>query len=162
MSEIVRVEDIAFGNPTPLIDQAMIYTSSVYTGEAWMDDFRVTKWCGAEFTTVLGEQEEYITDASPDPVTPTAARLLRIYPNPFNPATTIGFSLGRRAEVTIDVYDARGALVARLCEGEREAGTHHVTWDGTNSRGEQVGSGIYFCRLVSGGVIDAKKMILLR
>jgi hypothetical protein len=162
MAEIVRVEGIAFGNPSSSIDQAMLYTSSVYTGEAWMDDFHVTRWCGAEFETVIGEREEYVTDADPEGEIPDAVRLLRVYPNPFNPTATIRFALARRARIAVDVYDARGAHVARLLDEEREAGTHDVTWDGMNDRGAHVDSGIYFCRIVSGVASDSKKMILLR
>ncbi|MDD3642196.1 MAG: DUF2341 domain-containing protein [Candidatus Krumholzibacteria bacterium] len=162
MNEIVRVEDIAFGNAAYSIDQAMIYTSALYTGEAWVDDFRLAKWCGTEFAASVGEREEYATDAPPGQVMPSAAGILRIHPNPFNPAATVRFRIERRARVTIDVYDPRGAHVARLLEGERDAGEHSVTWDGTNGRGVRVGSGIYFCRLVAGRDSEAKKMILLR
>ena len=84
------------------------------------------------------------------------------YPNPFNPTTRIGYQLPENSEITLAVYDLRGKKIRTLAEGSRDAGTHHVTWDGRDSGGQQVASGVYFYRLETAtGRIFTKKMVLL-
>jgi len=61
------------------------------------------------------------------------------------------------------IYDVAGRLVARPVDGMLKAGPHHITWDGTNMRGQQVASGVYFYRLrVAGRSSLTKKMVLLK
>ncbi|MBU0518914.1 T9SS type A sorting domain-containing protein [bacterium] len=68
------------------------------------------------------------------------------YPNPFNPTTTMRFNLPTAERVYLSVYDISGRLVARLADGFRQAGTHEVTFDGS-----QLASGIYVYRLEMSG-----------
>jgi flagellar hook assembly protein FlgD len=85
------------------------------------------------------------------------------YPNPFNPTTTILFSLAKRSKVSIAVYDIAGRLVKRLLVDEiEEAGDHRVVWDGTNEAGSRVASGVYFCMMRVEGEMSGAKLILLR
>jgi hypothetical protein len=161
MTELVRVEEIAFGNAAAAIDEAMFYTSSGYTGNAYLDEFQLSGWCGEEFTVTLGEEEVHTTDAPSVPL-PESIRLYQNYPNPFNPVTTIRYDLDHDSWITIDIYDVNGGIVARIFEGTRRAGPGSITWDGRNSGGEPAASGIYFCRLSSGPLSVSRKMILLR
>jgi hypothetical protein len=95
-----------------------------------------------------------------------SAKLYQNHPNPFNPSTTIAFTVpggsGSKQNVALNVYDVRGALVKTLLNGPVAGGRHEVQWNGTNNRGEQVASGVYFTRFASGGYKSMKKMILLR
>ncbi len=104
------------------------------------------------------------TDAIEVPV--ASAQLYQNHPNPFNPSTTIAFTVpgnsGSKQNVALNVYDIRGALVKSLVNGPVQGGRHEVNWNGTNNRGEQVASGVYFTRFASGGYKSVKKMILLR
>jgi hypothetical protein len=85
------------------------------------------------------------------------------YPNPFNPVTVIPFSLEERGLVSINIYDVSGRLVRTLVNEVRDAGIHaDVTWDGRNSTGHPVASGIYFYKLITKNFTQAKKMVLLR
>ncbi|MCF7918936.1 MAG: T9SS type A sorting domain-containing protein [Candidatus Cloacimonetes bacterium] len=86
------------------------------------------------------------------------------YPNPFNPETRIEFELEEDVEVELAVYNLKGQLVKRLLQGEISAGRHIEDWDGRNGHdGQSVGSGIYYCRLTTGGrLLAAKKMLLLQ
>jgi hypothetical protein len=84
------------------------------------------------------------------------------HPNPFNPATTIRFGLKESATVSLRVYSVSGRLVRTLVEGRRDAGSYEVMWDGTNSSGHTVESGIYFYRLMTESIMETRKMILLR
>lgn len=91
-----------------------------------------------------------------------AARLLQNYPNPFEPSTTIRFSLPSETHVTLDVYDIRGGLVARLLNEVQPAGEKFITWDGRTDGNVPASSGVYFYRLRCGVQSETRKMILLR
>jgi hypothetical protein len=97
------------------------------------------------------------------PVARFSNSLSQNYPNPFNPVTVIPFSLKERGFVSIHVYDVSGRLVRTLVNEVRETGIHaDVTWDGRNSTGHPVASGIYFYKLIAKNFTQAKKMVLLR
>jgi len=93
-------------------------------------------------------------------------RLYQNHPNPFNPSTSIPFTvpggMESRRGVQLAVYDASGALVKTLVAGALAGGRHEARWDGRNERGESVASGVYFVQVSSGGFKEARKMILLR
>ncbi|HXL15098.1 MAG TPA: FlgD immunoglobulin-like domain containing protein, partial [Methylomirabilota bacterium] len=82
--------------------------------------------------------------------------------NPFNPHTSIRFTLASPARVRLMIFDVSGARVRTLADVPMPAGEHHITWDGTNDRGRDLASGAYFYRLEANGVVEAKKLILLR
>lgn len=105
--------------------------------------------------------ETGITDASMDGIA-DGAMLHQNAPNPFNPTTTITFSLPSGGQVKLDIFDALGRHVVKLLEGRIETGTHHVIWDGRDSRGATVSTGIYFYRLEAGAYAETRKMVLLR
>ena len=95
--------------------------------------------------------------------TPTAADgvprsfgLAPAYPNPFNPATTLAFSLPAEARVTLAVYDATGRRVATLADGVYAAGRHEVAW-----RPVDLSSGVYCARLRAGGRTTVTRLVLL-
>jgi aminopeptidase N len=95
--------------------------------------------------------------------TPAAAVFLsQNFPNPFNPATTVRFGLEEAVRVRLRIYNARGALIRTLVDGNRDAGVHEISWNGTDGDGRPVPSGVYFCRMTSGEASFTRKMILLR
>jgi hypothetical protein len=83
-------------------------------------------------------------------------------PNPFNPATTIKYSLATDGPVTLTIYDVSGARVRELVNDRQRADVYRVTWDGMNDHGQRVASGMYFYRLVAGKYLQTKKMMLLK
>ena len=83
-------------------------------------------------------------------------------PNPFNPQTTIGFSLPGSEHVRLDIYDIGGRSVQRLIDSPMQAGYHRTEWNGKDAHGRTVASGVYFYRLTVGKQTSTKKMILLR
>jgi hypothetical protein len=83
-------------------------------------------------------------------------------PNPFNPATTISYSLAKQTRVELSIYDVSGALVRTLVSGEQAGGEKSVTWDGRSDRGNQMASGVYFYRLSTTEFNSTRKMILLK
>ena len=83
------------------------------------------------------------------------------YPNPFNPRTTVSYTVPGRGRVTVSIHDTRGALVATLFDGERSAGAYSVDWDGrTDAAG--AASGVYFARIDHATGMRSKKMLLLK
>ncbi len=102
-----------------------------------------------------------ITNNDPGNV-PAFTALEGNYPNPFNPVTTIHFSLKQQSDVTIEVYNLKGQLVRTLVNEKMEAGSHQVQWTGNDSNGKNVGSGVYFYKMKAGRYTSTKKMILLK
>jgi flagellar hook assembly protein FlgD len=84
------------------------------------------------------------------------------YPNPFNPSTTISFTLPKRTIASLSIFNVEGRLVTTLVDGTLDEGYKEVTWDGTNTHGNPVSSGVYFYRLKAGGKTLTKKMVLLK
>jgi len=83
-------------------------------------------------------------------------------PNPFNPSTTIAFSVSERGRVDLHVYDVSGRRVRALVEREVPAGNHTSLWDGRDDAGRAVASGVYFYRIVAGSFVASQKMVLLK
>jgi hypothetical protein len=83
-------------------------------------------------------------------------------PNPFNPVTTIRYSLDKPAPVTVDIFNALGQRVRTFNEGNRPAGWHHVVWDGRDASGNNVASGMYLYVLKAGSKRFSKKMTLVK
>ncbi len=94
-------------------------------------------------------------------VLPTRFALMNNYPNPFNLNTNIGLAIPEDCQVSLKLYNIAGQLV-KAYEGAYETGNHTITWDGTNTGGEEVASGIYFYRLVAGQYHCTKKMVLMK
>lgn len=91
------------------------------------------------------------------------ATVLESYPNPFSYTTMIRFSVNKRTEVSLKVYDQSGRLVRALINSRMiQPGYGEITWDGRDAHGEKLSSGVYFYRLESEAVTQTKKLVLLR
>ncbi len=90
------------------------------------------------------------------------ARLFPASPNPFNPTTSIAYSLDRESDVEIAVYDVAGRRVRTLVNDRVSAGRHETSWDGRDRAGNQVASGVYMYVLKAGDVVEAKRMVLIK
>jgi len=97
-----------------------------------------------------------------DEVVPLTYALQNAYPNPFNPKTTIAFDLPHAGMTKLMIYDVRGRLVKTLVSEDMPMGSHEVTWFGTDDRGRQVASGVYYYRIQSGTFTAVKPMTLLK
>ena len=84
------------------------------------------------------------------------------HPNPFNPATTIHYTLSEATQVRLTIYNVLGQSVRELVNNGQGAGVYRVTWDGRNSLGKAVTSGVYFYRLKAGANVSVRKMILTK
>lgn len=89
-------------------------------------------------------------------------RDLAIYPNPFNPTTTVSFELTSPERVVVRVFDVSGRLVRTLADGDFPSGTHELRWLGYNSQGARVASGVYFIRIDSNSYSLTRRAVMLK
>ncbi|MDD3642749.1 MAG: FlgD immunoglobulin-like domain containing protein [Candidatus Krumholzibacteria bacterium] len=139
------------------------------------DGFSSFHWCCLEFDAegrrliVADNGYNRVYEFCLEPVTgvdeeiPAVPGLdLRAYPNPFNPAVTISFSLDRASDVRLGIYDAAGRHIVTLRDGTMGPGEHRIAWDGCDGRGNRVAAAIYFARIEALGIVASRKVVLLR
>jgi bacillopeptidase F (M6 metalloprotease family) len=85
---------------------------------------------------------------------------LMIYPNPFTDRVTIGYSIAEKGRTLVEIFDLTGRRVTILHDAVQEADTYELQWDATDASGQQVISGIYLCRIQSGGFVKTEKLVL--
>ena len=130
-------------------------------------------WSSATFgTTTLTSSSDYGSDIFvtklgevnsidlPDIISFNGIR--SIYPNPFNPLTTIDYEISMPADVKIEVYNNRGQLVRNFILGYKEQGSYKLTWEGEDNNGCLCSTGIYYIRMQAGKEIYIKKAVLLK
>jgi len=111
-----------------------------------------------EFTGTTGVQSQGVNFITPDDYV-----LEQNYPNPFNPSTKIVYSLPLKKKVSVKIYNMVGQLVHTLVDNQvQEAGSHSLVWDGRNSSGVRVSSGIYLYSLEFGNFKKTRQMTLLK
>ena len=105
---------------------------------------------------------EGVISSVPGAEAAAAAGIERVYPNPFNPQTTVSFSLAEPGPVTLEIYGVDGRRVRVLADDARAAGTFTATWDGRDDAGRRVASGGWFVRMRAPGVTDTRKLTLVK
>jgi hypothetical protein len=151
----------------PSTAQPGVYTYigyvGIYPNAKWDSSFfTYTKLASGNGPIVVNTWENYgerfpgeiMASVSPQP---SQFILQDAYPNPFNPTTAISYKLQASSYVSLKVYDSAGKLVTTLVNGWREAGSHDVTFDGSN-----LSSGIYFCRMQAGQNTEMQKLVLMK
>jgi hypothetical protein len=83
-------------------------------------------------------------------------------PNPFNPVTSIRYELPVDSHVRIDVYNVAGRLVRTILDRPVEAGFGEIVWDGRDTSGKRVASGVYLYRMKAGDFVSKRTMVLLK
>jgi hypothetical protein len=82
--------------------------------------------------------------------------------HPLRGAAVFRFELPRETRVSLEIFDARGRQVTSVIQGERQAGGHHVEWDGRDASGRVVGSGVYFARFEAQGFLATEKIVVVQ
>ncbi len=95
-------------------------------------------------------------------ITPGEYSLSDAYPNPFNPTTTLSFSVPTEGVMSLNIYDMTGRLVSTLVDGNLKQGYHSITWNGMDSNGHAVSSGMYIYSLKGEGISITKKMVMMK
>ena len=93
---------------------------------------------------------------------PQVFALRQNYPNPFNITTLIRYILAKPSFVTLEIYNLLGERMRTLITERKPAGSHHKKWDGKDDSGQDLGSGVYFCRFHAGEIVEGMRMVLLR
>jgi len=120
------------------------------------NDDNAHQTCEVWSNTWIGDQSTPSLDMDEDIIANQFA-LFPNYPNPFNPVTTIGFSLPDAQQVTLSVYNLVGQQVVTLVNKELPAGYHAINW-----HAENMASGVYLSKLSSGGKTITQKMLLMK
>ena len=154
-----------------------VYDVPLTLDETWVfENLRAVAWvqeypggpvmnCGTIFLTegVVSIDDDFVNDEVEDNNTPALVTAVKgAHPNPFNPMTTVKFSVARTQHVTLAVYNMSGQRVATLVDGTYEAGEHPVQWNGTDSSGRGVSSGTYLVHMQSEDGVSASKIMLVR
>jgi len=105
-------------------------------------------------TAVVG-----VTDFS---TSPSMVKLYPNFPNPFNPTTTIQYSLPEAGSVKLLIFDIQGREVMTLLDEIKSPGNYEVQWNGMRAAGNHVSTGVYFCRLHAGNSSKTIKMVYLQ
>ena len=95
-------------------------------------------------------------------VLPICTDLITNYPNPFNPETTIQYAIAQQEKVVISIYNTKGQLIKTLINETKSPGFYTTVWDGTNSIGQTVSSGIYYYQISTASLHKMKKMIMIK
>ncbi len=128
-------------------------------------DFIVTFRATGKNPNAAGSHTTIIHLASVSGTEESAPAILRLWParpNPFNPATTIAYSVPAKTNVRLIVYDIAGRAVARLVDRAETSGRHEVHWPGVNDRGEPLASGVYVCRLTTAFGNASSRLVLTK
>ena len=130
--------------------------------EEWLTEARLSDDGSDVFRQGVATLEHLINT-----ILPTKTLLLPNYPNPFNPETWMPYDLAEDADVHIDIYNLKGESVRQLSVGFQTAGTYRTRpraayWDGQNTAGEPVASGIYFYTLQAGQFKATRQMVILK
>ena len=142
--QVVEVPLTAFGSPKEILE---VTFSGNFGGRFYIDDLRLT----GRLPTMVGAEA----------AGPSAFALEQNHPNPFNNSTRIAFTLpGGPARLT--VYNLLGQRVARLLEGDDRAGTRSILWNGRDDGGRELATGVYLYRLESRGLVQTRRLVLLR
>lgn len=118
----------------------------------------LTDWA-AGMTTLSGDADQ---EGAANPADCARTGLTGVSPNPFNPSTTVAFTLSAPCRARVAVYRLDGRRVAILCDELLAAGEHTRTWHGVDARGRLQGSGVYLIRLEADGLVFTQRMSLVR
>lgn len=110
----------------------------------------------------FGDSGVVTLTGAPESVLPPAVFLSAAIPNPFNPRTTISFSVARPGPVELGIYDLRGRCLRRLVAEDLAAGRHTRQWDGRTDSDAAAPAGVYLIRLTDGSTVHARKITLVK
>lgn len=113
-------------------------------------------------TTTVNFQMSPSANDDPNNSPVLATELMGNFPNPFNPATTISFSVKQAGVVKLLIYNLQGQLVKELLNEHKDTGHYQANWSGTDYNGQPVASGVYYYKMITGKYSSTRKMVLLK
>ena len=163
-AQILVYSDNANRDPIP-------FTFEVVTGRGFstpIKDYLVLNQMTGEFepSVIISGQQGYSAiklEGQEEPGNIISRPILNgNYPNPFNPTTTISFSLSSEQDIEFTIYNIKGQKIKTLYSGTADVGEHSVIWEGKDTNGKSVSTGIYFYKLKTGKKEISRKMLLLK
>ena len=155
----VSVSDVAGNLSFPANDShGAVYR---WNGEGW-DRIESSYYQSGRMHAMIDGGGIYVYGEAPGVVSPEVPAEMGIngsYPNPFVAQAAISFSLPQAGRAAVKVFDLSGRLVTTLADGEMAAADHTLVWDGCDASGNEVGAGVYFCRLEANGQTATQKML---
>ncbi|MBI9031747.1 T9SS type A sorting domain-containing protein [bacterium] len=146
-----------------LIDQAYCYMNLANQGSKALPDVSVKTPDFASYMDFLYDLSLFSEQNSfNNQLIPSVLNIESNYPNPFNPETTISYSIPKDGKVLVSVYNLKGQKVKQLLNDHVIAGRHKVIWDGRNSQGQYVSSGLYFVKIKHSNMHRLHKMMLMK
>lgn len=133
-----------------------ITESMVYSGRFEKKEYR------RHFKILIGTDEFIGSNTDGIPIIPIEFALFQNFPNPFNPRTTIRYALARSGNVRLEIFNLIGQKVKTLVHENLKTGQYSADWDGTNDRGTQVATGVYYYRLQTSHFQEVKKMTFIK
>ena len=100
--------------------------------------------------------------AEEDPTSSLSTLSIKNYPNPFNPSTSIQYSIPKSGNVAITIYNAKGQLVKQLLKESKKEGNYTILWDGKNQAGQIMNSGIYYCQVKMKSESSTTRLVLMK
>ncbi|PID27916.1 MAG: hypothetical protein CSB55_06965 [Candidatus Cloacimonadota bacterium] len=140
--------------------EARTYTDSEIPVQNETYTYYVTALYGDQESAPSPEVEIFVMDN--DDVFTGSTAYLGSYPNPFNPSTSVKFSIGKATDVSLVIYNVKGQVVRTLQNGMMEAGPHSVQWNGTDDHNKSVASGVYYVRLNTSNYSKTDKILLMK
>jgi len=107
-------------------------------------------------------ENQNVAVSSEEIIIPNVTTLYQNFPNPFNPSTTINYSLKENSKVNLNIYNIKGQKVRQLVSNQLTGGQHSVVWNGKDDNNKPVSSGIYFYKLKTDNFDKTRKMILMK
>ena len=125
-----------------------LYSDETETGWGWtIDSLQIQ-----DFPLAIENNKIYVRSFS----------LQQNYPNPFNPVTTITYNLPKASDVSLKIYNSAGQEIRTLVSGFQSPGSNTITWDGKNSRGQQLPSGVYLYKIKARDYSETRKAVLVK
>jgi hypothetical protein len=101
-------------------------------------------------------------NANEETSAPTSYRLLQNHPNPFNAGTLIKYEISQAGPVSVKIYNLAGQEILEIVNAVQHPGRYQINWNGRDSQGETVPSGVYICRIQAGSFVQTQRMIMVR
>lgn len=156
INNMIAAENTSHTTSYSYIDNEVIVNDTYYYWLQALEMDGTLSYHGPISITLTDQEDENQTE------TPTVTCLLQNYPNPFNPTTCLVYYLKSPETVTFRMYNAKGQLVRSYLQQHATAGRYNLVFDGLDSHGKTLSSGIYYCVMKAGTVTSKIKMIMLK
>lgn len=148
------------------VEAPLVWTEYVYDLSAYADQqIHVGIQCVSDDCFIFMVDDVKITGPTSnenDVVPVYSTELKGNYPNPFNPQTTISYTVKDNSPVSIEIFNVKGQLVRSLVNNVKESGDHTAVWNGIDNNGRPVSSGVYYFKMNAGKYSSTKKMIMMK